>query len=270
MGSPTTTRTIAGLEASTFTAILLVGLVVGVGGFIWTLERTPPQAFRRSVSVLGPRDPDQGFTGRAQQMYAAGQYQALIEAGKIRRSTWPRDLTGWLLPAFAHEKLADQPGLEAFAHRASAKDLWAELLQNSRDQSVPVQNPLYYEGWALLGLGEPMMARERFARFAEQTGTGMLSASQYNRACYLALAGDLDGARTTWSRAAPRQRVSPAWAMADPDLEPLHGTLEFRAWHAFLPMHREDQARLRAERAASGEGGADPSSDAAPTGPARF
>lgn len=275
MGTPITSRTFAGVETGTFFMILLFGLAAGVGGFVWTLEQTKPSELMRTGSVLGPIDPDRGFVNRAQQLYAIGRYRDLADAGEKRRESWPTDLNAWLLPAFALERLGELPGQQGMIDAGEARLLWAGLLEKTQGRTGLVRAPLYYEGWALLGMGHPLEARERFRRFAELTGSGSLSASEYNRACYLAIAGDLDGARSAWSRAArahteSRQRIVLPWALTDPDLEPIHGSLEFQAWRAFIPLLRADAASGRAGRSASESPETDRERERGSRPPARF
>jgi len=248
MGTPFTSRTFAGVEAGAFFFILLLGALAGAAGFLWTLESAPPQGITRvGAGFVGPGDPDRGFINRVQGLYAMGDDQAVIQAGVIRRRDWPADPNGWLLAAFAHERLGQEPGLNALYNRAAAQDLWQELLDQSRDPSAKRRVPTYYEGWALMGLGRPLPARECFGRWSDATSVRLLSSNSYNQACYLALAGDHEAALAAWVNTVLRSQRLPVWTQSDPDLESLHGTFEFEIWRTWRRLILEDAAARRAE-----------------------
>lgn len=248
MGTPFTSRTFAGVEAGTFFFILLLGVLAGAAGFLWTLETTESKnIIRVGDGPLGSADPDRGFVNKAQWLYAKGDDQAVIQAGIIRRQDWPADPNGWLLAAFAHERLADEPGLGAMQHRAAAENLWQELLDQSRDSSANGRVPPYYQGWALMGLGRPLPARESFGRWSDVASVRFLSSNSYNQVCYLALAGDHEAALAAWVNTVLRSRRLPQWTDSDPDLESLHGTFEFEIWRAWRRLIQEGAADRRAE-----------------------
>lgn len=246
MGTPFTSRTFAGVEAGTFFFILLLGALAGTAGFLWTLETTESKDLVR-VGASGPTDPDRGFVNRVQGLYEKGDYRAVIEAGAIRRRDWPADPNGWLLAAFAHEQMGTEPGLDAMRSRAAALHLWQGLLDRTHSVATQGRAPLYFEGWALMGLGRPLPARDRFGLWAQRFNAVSLSSNSYNQACYLALAGDHESALAAWVNTVLRSQRLPEWTDSDPDLESLHGTFEFEIWRAWRRLIQEDAAARRAE-----------------------
>ena len=201
MGRPVDTLRLAGLSVQAFAAVLCFGLLAGAGAFVWTIEKAPI-AERRSDRGRGSRDADPAFGSKARQMYALGGDYELAVAAKARRDNLPGDPEGWMFGAFAHERLGAQPGLIALKHRAEAGRLWEGLLEWSRDPMRRWRGSEYYEGWALLGLGHPVQARERFGEHLRTARPSPVGILHYNNACYLAVAGDAERAQNEWRRAA--------------------------------------------------------------------
>lgn len=245
-------RQVAGIEFGPFLGILVCAMFVAAVVFAWTLNAADPAAFSvKSSSVLGRPPPELNFSQKARQMYALGGNAELAHEALVYRQNWPGDLEGWLFGAFAFERLAEGPGLDAMFMKAEAGRLWDELLSKSRDDEYAMANGAYMEGWAYLGLGRPVLAQERFSQFALGGNGGAFAADSYNRACYFAMAGNADLALAAWARAAESQRgLDLDWAEADPDLEPIHHRLEFRVWHAWRTQRRLDFARGPAARTA--------------------
>ena len=264
------TKQFIGLELSTFVFILLVGLLAGGGAFVWTLERADPAAF--IARDRGRDDPDPAFGNRVRQFYALGGYSLVAEACETRREEMPSDAEAWLYGALAHEHLAQRPGLDALEDKTRAIRLWEGLYQKSVDRSTRLRGGRrYMQGWALQGLGRPMLANELFREHFENTQASTLGLDSYNRACYLAIAGEHDAAQHAWARAARRQNLQPGWARADPDLESLQGTYAFQIWERYYTLTRRSEWRRLRPPAAPGTNGtppiAPPARDAAPGAP---
>lgn len=244
MAAAFTTRRIAGIGAGAFACILILGLLSGAGAFVWTIEHTDPAAFASRTDPLQSRDPDPAFSQKVRQMYALGGDHAILAACKERRSTWPHDPEAMLYSAFALERLAEQPGLEAFGARIAAQRTWDALYRKATDPNRGfIGSRLYMQSWALMGLGRPMLAIEGFGRYVASTEARSTGLDSYNRACYLAMAGETGAAQRAFARAARRQTIQTGWAAADPDLEPLHGTFEFRVWDTYQTLIRAPEWR---------------------------
>lgn len=256
MAGAYTTQRIAGIGAGSFVGVLMVGLLLGAGAFVWTIEkadagRNARNGFRRSP------DPDPAFPQKVRQMYALGGDRAVIEACKARRNSWPHDAEAWIYSALALERIAaEEPGLEAFGAGVRAQEVWEDLHDKATNLNRGmIGSRLYMEAWALLGMDRPMLATEAFGRYAGQITDGSRLVDSYNRACYLAMAGDTEGAQRAFAYAAQYQNLQPGWAAADPDLESLHGTLEFRVWNTYyeLRQSREWRDLYRAPERSPGE-----------------
>lgn len=237
-----------------FAGVLVFAGLCAAVVFVWTIERSPEASLERESRRM--RDPDPSWGNRARSLLAQGRVEALTEAARARMQRVPSDGEAWLFAAFALEALGEGPGLEAMEHRAHALSVWEELLERSRSRGgrSAFRQPDYFAGWALTGLGRPFAARERFGRFADFfTSRVDMGNDPYNTACYLALAGDLEGANEAWGEAARRRRVDVVWATADPDLDAIRDSLSFRVWmHYATEQSRRDERRRRDRQQSSG------------------
>lgn len=250
MASAFTTRRIAGVGAGAFVFILSLGVLAAAGAFVWTIEGTDHAAFV-SQTGRGARDPDPAFSQKVRQMYLLGGDRAVIEACRARRDSWPHDPEALIYAAFAYERLAEQPGLEAFHAGLRADQLWEGLYRKASDPNRGfIGSRTYMEAWALMGMGRPLLSTETFGRYVDQIEWSLQGMSSYNRACYLAMAGDTDGATRAFARAAQRQRnLQRGWPAADPDLEAIHGTFEFSVWNTYYELRNAGEwRRLRSRQ----------------------
>lgn len=244
MGRPVDTLRLAGLSVRAFAAVLCFGVLAGTGAFVWTLE-VAPESERRGRPSLRAAEPDPAFGAKARQVYALGGFAALADAAAVRRQTLPGDPEGMLFGAFAHERMSRFPGLGALEHAAEADRLWADLLDWSRDPMRRFAASEYFEGWALLGLGRPVMARERWGVHLETARPSPVGIVHYNTACYQSLAGDAEAAQTQWRRAALGEGLDLMWSRRDPDLELIAGTFEFEVWYHWQRLRREERRMWR-------------------------
>ena len=245
-----TTRKPGGVSPGGMLGVVVVALMCGVLAFAWTIENSPLKGTaRRAAFLRGPIDPDRGWGSLARRLLASAQYETLADSARNRIQTWGHDPEAWLFAGFAEAAMADRPGLDAITARVNARQTWARLLARCepwREYADPrgvidweayndsgnaprgaFASP-YFAGWALLGLGRVTEARERFARFSDQFQHRRdRPGSDYNRACYAALAGDVIDARAAWIRACTNGAIDPVWGAADPDLEILHGGAVF-------------------------------------------
>ena len=252
-----TSRRIAGIGAGAFMGVLTVAFLLGAGAFVWTIENTEaPQDDDRSSFRRSP-DPDPAFPQKIRQMYALGGDRAVLAACNTRRNTWPNDAEAWIYSAFALERIAaKEPGLGAIAAQERARRIWVDLHDKATDLNRGmIGSRPYMEAWALMGLGRTMLATEAFGRYADQYTQGTRVADSYNRACYLAMAGDFDAAQHAFSLAAQYQNLQLGWAAADPDLETLHGTFEFRVWNTYYELRRSPERRDYARHREQSPGG---------------
>ncbi|MBZ0173522.1 MAG: hypothetical protein K8E66_14150 [Phycisphaerales bacterium] len=230
-------------------AVIVCSMLCSILVFIWTVERSPLAGTADPMSRSGRRDPDPGWGNEARALFAGGRYEELIELAHDRMRTRGEDPEAWLFAGFAYDALAERPGMDAFVARTRAGRVWRGLLrrtepwreyadpdglidwesyQDSGKRPIGLFARPYYAGWALTGLGHHTEAHERFGRFLDVyrrrvSGRG----DDYNRACYLALAGEGDAALTAWIRVINRRPVNLVWAAVDPDLELLHGDPAF-------------------------------------------
>lgn len=222
------------ISGRAFAAVAVLAAAVSGSVFVWTIDRGLPEGERRARGV-DASESDPSWGGRARLMYERGQYRTLIQSARDRIQRAPTDGEGWLFAALALEELGDRPGLRAMEFRAQALQVWEDLYERTRRPSAgALRNPEYFAGWALLGMGHPVMAREAFARHADfYAEGGPRRDTHYNRACYLALAGEGDAALEAWALAAFHGSIEPGWAPADPDLELIREDLGFNAWYAW-------------------------------------
>lgn len=248
------------VDARSFFIVLLIGALCGAAVFVWTVSSEPVAV--RLVSSAGP-DPAPGWGSRfARPAFEEGRYEALAASAAARRRDWGRDPEAWLFGALAHEAMASEPGLRAIEHRAAAERLWSELraLAADRDRDGdgiadfqrPIANSAYLEGWALAGLGRPVMAQERFGRFLEQMRPRAgQRIGAYNRACYNALAGQHAEAVRLWRVSfATGQIGDRRWGVVDPDLDPVRAELwqadlGYRVWRLRVEAERRGEGRAR-------------------------
>lgn len=237
-----------------FAGVLLFAGICASAAFVWTIERSPGASVAQEPGRV--RDPDPSWGNRARSLLVRGRYEELAEAARGRMQRAPHDGEAWQFAAFALEAMAELPGLDAMEHRANAQSVWDELLERSRPRGgrSAFRNPDYFAGWALTGLGRPFAARERFGRFAAFfTSRVDMRSDPYNTACYLALAGDFEGANAAWTEAARRRRIDVVWAMTDPDLDAIREDLSFRVWLLYATeMSRRDERNRRDRQRSSG------------------
>lgn len=252
----------APVDARSFFVVLLVGVLCSSAAFVWTLSRVPAET-RPAAASLAESDPTPGWGQRyARPAFTSGRYEELAASAHARRRDWGRDPEAWLFGAFAHEAMADEPGLRAMKHRATAERLWAELLaittggdvdgDGDADLRLPIRNEAYLQGWALTGLGRPVMARERFGSFLDQTRSrGKERIGAYNLACYSALAGEHADAVRLWRVSLQTGQIGdPRWGSVDPDFDEVrrelwHSDLAYRAWRLLVDEERAGAVRSR-------------------------
>lgn len=266
--------------------VIVVSLLGALMAFVWTIEHDPEAGTARPVNRrIGPSDPNPGWGAQARAMYAQGRFEALAESGRTRMRTWGYDANGWLFAGLAYEALSERPGPLGMRARGQADRIWADLLRrvepwrayagpdgvidwssyadSGRSRRGMFSSP-YYAGWALSGLGRHMEASERFGRLvAWYTARSSFRGDpnyDYNRACYLALAGEGDAALASWVLAVARGRVNAPWAGVDPDLASIHGDsfdwllryAESRGRPAGVPDRGRDRGGRREAPANSG------------------
>lgn len=117
---------------------------------------------------------------------------------------------------------------------------------------MPIPDAAYLEGWALAGLGRPVMARERFGEFLSQKrSVPGRRIGAYNHACFSALAGDTDGAVRLFRTSMRSGQIGDArWGVVDPDFDGVreelwHTDLGYRAWRVFVEAERAGEVPHR-------------------------
>jgi len=242
------------LDSRSFFGVLLFGAMCAAVAFFWTVSLYEPEP--RAEGSKGPPPPRWQTPPRT--LMAQARYEELAADARALRREGSRDPEAWMYGAFAHEALAAEPGLDAVEHRAMARALWEELLEASRraidnpDRLSRPYNTLYYEGWALQRLGRPVIARERFGAFAARQLGRLGVLSDFNLACYLALAGDHAGALDAWhNEMVGSPSTGMKWAVTDPDLDAIRDDLwaldlRYHGWRRVVELEwAERRARAR-------------------------
>ncbi|USN99497.1 MAG: hypothetical protein H6810_02135 [Phycisphaeraceae bacterium] len=237
----------ARITPSQVVVLVVIALFGALLVFVWSVQRSPLAGTEPAQDRdEWRRDPDLGWANAARRMLVDGEDRNLARSADNRMHRWGYDAEAWLFAAFAYEAMAQRPGLWAMGARSHADDVWEELLLRTepwreyagRDGVVDWEaladsgkvprgqfSNAYFAGWALLGLGHPLEASERFGRHLADAATqANMARIPYNRPCYLALAGDREGAIAAWLRPVTWRGANLEWATADPDLESFHGT----------------------------------------------
>ena len=174
---------------------------------------------------------------------AAGEWSKIGELSRPVLRASPRLQEAMLFLAIAE----DHGGSEARADR-----LWARLERVTREninRGNSRAQQWHYLGWALFGQGHVDGAGAAWRDLVRTMGP---DENQYNRVCYLALAGETEAAMAEWENLTEAPGgFDLRWARVDPDLNGLRDDPRFEA--ARLRGIRWQRERQRVEPEAEAE-----------------
>ncbi|MEZ6232832.1 MAG: hypothetical protein R3B68_01465 [Phycisphaerales bacterium] len=230
--------------------VFVLSVVAGIFTFVGTLVLTPGSgAGSMAAASGGPARLAYGEYVR--QLAAEGDWNGVSRESRRILGSNPTHPEALLFRALASERLGRDE---------RAREMWTRLAEAA--QMPRAARPLggmswYYQGWALKGLGDGPGARDAFRNLTAQMGP----ATDYNAACYFALAGQdeaaLDAFESVMAEYVARLRADPddqrsqwdyRWMLADPDLDSLRGQARYLEavgeYERVLREHRRAQEEM--------------------------